>query len=98
MYPSGHVNPIFKYSYPSFFLSQPLLPSHPSSVKKYSSPPPPPSSPASANGDPIQRLEHYIKWHISRTGARSASFRHALEELQNREYEYSNIKTITGDE
>jgi len=79
-----------------------LLPSHSSSVKKYSFPPsfPPPSflSSASAGGNPIQRFEYYIKWYISRIGARSAFFRHVLEELQNREYEYLDIKIITGDE
>ncbi len=89
---------MFKYDYPSLFLSQLLLPSHSSSIKKHSPPPAPPSNSASAGGDPIQRLKYYIKQHISRTGARSIFFRYALKELQNREYEYSNIKIITGDE
>ena len=98
MYPSKHVNPIFKYSYSSPFLPQPLLPSHTSSIKKHSPPPPSPLNSASAGGDPIQRLKYYIKQHISRTGARCASFRYTLKELQNREYEYLDIKIITGDE
>ncbi len=56
------------------------------------------SSPASVDSAPIKRLESYIKWHIKRISTREAIFIYAFKILNERAYEFSDIKTISDDE
>ncbi len=56
------------------------------------------SSPTSVDSNPIKRLESYIKQHIKRTSTREATFTYTLKILNERVYEFSDIKTISNDE
>jgi len=56
------------------------------------------SSPASVGSDPVKRLESYVKWHIKRISTREAIFTYAFKMLNERVYEFSDIKTIFDDE
>ena len=54
------------------------------------------SNPASVGSDPVKRLENYIKWYIKRTSTREATFIYTLKILNERAYEFSDIKTISN--
>ncbi len=56
------------------------------------------SSPPSVGSDSIKRLESYVKWYIKRTSTREATFTYAFKMLNERAYEFSDIKTIFNDE
>jgi len=56
------------------------------------------SSLASVGSDPVKRLESYVKWYIKRISTREATFTYALKMLNERVYEFSDIKTISDDE
>ncbi len=57
-----------------------------------------PFSLISVGSDPVKRLERYIRWYIKRTAAREESFFNILNKLNDREYEFFDIKTITDAE
>ncbi len=56
------------------------------------------SSLASVGSDPVKCLECYVKWYIKRISTREATFTYALKMLNERVYEFSDIKTISDDE
>ncbi len=103
MYPPGIMPPMSGYGYPHLFygafpfIIPPPISSNSLFFIAFSNPPPP-SSPISVGSDPVKRLERYIRWHIKWTAAREESFLNALNELNDREYEFSDIKTITDAE
>jgi hypothetical protein len=101
MYPPGMMQSPFGYGYhnafnnpfPSF-----LPPESTPNVAAAATHNPTPSSPVSVGSDPVKRLESYLRWHIQRTPDRTDSFLRALEALNEREYEFCDIKTITDEE
>src|SRR6266498_5122602 len=55
-------------------------------------------SPASVGSDPVKCLESYVKWYIKRISTREAIFIYVFKMLNERVYEFSDIKTISDDE
>jgi len=55
-------------------------------------------SSASVGSDSIKCFESYIKWYIKRISTREATFIYIFKMLNERVYEFSDIKTISDDE